>query len=134
MRVEPAFKVAISGACRARTPISPSAPGTISISASPSNAGPSGVTSEIEKVLAKLRRDAGGLRLGLGARDVRVLRLLLLGRRRLFLALELASLGDGVLDRADHVERLLGQVVVLALEDLAEALDRVLELHVLAGG
>jgi hypothetical protein len=37
------------------------------------------------------------------------------------------------LDRADHVEGLLGQLVVLAVEDLAEAADRVLELHVLAG-
>ena len=39
-RVEPAFSIAISGACRASTPISPAAPGTISISASPSNAAP----------------------------------------------------------------------------------------------
>ena len=45
-RVEPAFSVAIRGACRASTPISPAAPGTTIISASPSNAGPSGVTSE----------------------------------------------------------------------------------------
>ena len=35
IRVEPAFSVATSGAWRARTPISPAAPGTISISASP---------------------------------------------------------------------------------------------------
>ena len=35
-RVEPALSVAISGACRASTPISPAAPGTIIISASPS--------------------------------------------------------------------------------------------------
>src|ERR671930_361961 len=95
-RVEPAFSVATSGACRARTPISPAAPGTTIISASPSNAGPSGVTSETSK--------------------------------------RLLGLLDRLLDRADHVEGLLGQVVVLAVEDLAEALDRVLELHVLAGG
>ena len=41
-RVEPALSVATSGACRASTPISPAAPGTISISASPSNAAPVG--------------------------------------------------------------------------------------------
>ena len=46
------LSVAISGACRARTPISPSAPGTISITASPSNAAPSGVTSETENDLS----------------------------------------------------------------------------------
>jgi len=46
MRVEPAFSVATSGACLARTPISPAAPGTTIISASPSNAAPSGVTRE----------------------------------------------------------------------------------------
>ena len=48
-RVEPAFSIATSGAWRASTPISPAAPGTISISASPSNAAPSGVTTETEK-------------------------------------------------------------------------------------
>ena len=48
-RVEPACSIATSGACRASTPISPAAPGTISISASPSNAGPSGVTTETGK-------------------------------------------------------------------------------------
>ncbi len=52
-RTEPAFSVAISGACRASTPISPAAPGTISSLASPSNAAPSGVTSETEKLLSE---------------------------------------------------------------------------------
>src|SRR6266516_2499621 len=114
-RVEPAFSVATSGACRARTPISPAAPGTTIISASPSNAGPSGVTSETSK------RRLGSLRL--------------LGLLRLFVAAAADSLCllDRLLDRPDHVEGLLWQVVVLAVEDLGEALDRVLELHVLAG-
>ena len=49
-RVDPAFSVATSGAWRARTPISPAAPGTMSILASPSNTGPSGVTSETSNV------------------------------------------------------------------------------------
>src|SRR5262249_8252435 len=38
-----------------------------------------------------------------------------------------------VVDRADHEERLLGDVVVLALDDLLEALDRVGQLDVDAG-
>src|SRR5438477_8018072 len=101
-RVEPAFSIATSGACRASTPISPAAPGTISISASPSNAGPSGVTSDTENFGCAMP----GLRL-----------------RQLPAAL------DGLLDRARHVERLLRQAVVLAVEDLGEAADRVLELH-----
>src|SRR5215218_556324 len=54
MRVPPAFSVATSGAWRASTPISPSAPGTTSISASPSKVAPSGVTSET----SNLRRSA----------------------------------------------------------------------------
>src|SRR5919204_2390426 len=115
-RVEPAFSVATSGACRARTPISPAAPGTTIISASPSNAGPSGVTSETSNFLL------GSLRL-LG-----LLRLLLL----VAAAADALRLLDRLLDRPDHVEGLLGQLVVLAVEDLGEALDRVLELHVLA--
>src|SRR5438067_2423803 len=124
MRVEPAFSVATSGACRARTPISPAAPGTTIISASPSNAGPSGVTSETSKrLLGSLLR----LLLGLFA--------LLLGLFGLLLAAAADALRllDRLLDRPDHVEGLLGQLVVLAVEDLLEALDRVLELHVLAG-
>src|SRR3954453_13433349 len=109
-RVEPAFSIATSGACRASTPISPAAPGTISISASPSNAAPSGVTTETEKsgwsAATGLGRD------GLGLHRLRAL--------------------DRLLDRADHVEGLLGKVVVLAVEDLLEAANRVLELHELA--
>src|SRR5688572_30022092 len=38
------------------------------------------------------------------------------------------------LDRPDHVERLLGQGVTLAIHDHLEALDGVLERHVLARG
>src|ERR671925_995453 len=114
-RVEPAFSVATSGACRASTPISPAAPGTTIISASPSKAGPSGVTSET----SKRRLGSFGLLLSL-------LGLLLAA------AADALRLLDRLLDRPDHVEGLLGQVVVLAVEDLGEALDRVLELHVLA--
>src|SRR5439155_407695 len=58
-------------------------------------------------------------------------RLALCGRFRL-LAAELLPALDRGLDRADHVESLLGQLVVLAVEDLREAANRVLELHELA--
>src|SRR5207249_7099693 len=61
---------------------------------------------------------------------VRLVRRALLG----LLAREAAALLDRLLDRPDHVEGLLGELVVLAVEDLLEALDRVLELDVLARG
>src|SRR6478609_9577887 len=47
--------------------------------------------------------------------------------------LELLGLGAHVVDAALHVERLLRQVVALAVGDLLEAGDRVLDLDVLAG-
>src|SRR5436190_281674 len=80
---------------------------------------------------ARPRLAGGGFggRFGLG---------LLFGLFRLLLGLlafarELPCLRDRLVDRADHVERLLRKLVVLALDDLLEALDRVLEPHVLAG-
>src|SRR5947209_7369951 len=39
---------------------------------------------------------------------------------------QLLRLRDGQLDRADHVERLLRQVVVLAVQDFAESAHRLL--------
>src|SRR6185503_13739025 len=116
-RVEPALSVATSGACRASTPISPAAPGTISMWASPWKTGPSGVTSSTSNVgwsaTSAISRQYGE----------RPSRGRLLHRPRTL---------DYVLDRADHVEGRLGHVVVLALDDRVEAGDRVLELHVLA--
>src|SRR5688572_22069013 len=46
--------------------------------------------------------------------------------------LEGLGLLERFFDRADHVKRLLGQRVALAVHDHLEALDRVLERHVLA--
>src|SRR5512133_704929 len=86
MRVEPALRSAISGACLASTPISPAAPGTIAISTSSSKTAPSGVVSEIENLRApsaKLVLRGNGFRLfrllclGLGLRLSGLLRLLL---------------------------------------------------------
>src|SRR6185369_3770360 len=51
----------------------------------------------------------------------------------LLLAGDLLGLLEGLFDRADHVERLLGQSVALAVENHAEAADRVFQRHVLAG-
>src|SRR6266568_1400214 len=48
-------------------------------------------------------------------------------------SLQRLRLLDSLFDRTDHVERLLGQVIVLAVDDCLEAADRVLECHVLAG-
>src|SRR4026207_2161370 len=48
--------------------------------------------------------------------------------------LERLRLLEGFLDGADHVERLLGKLVAFPVNDHLEALDRVLERHVLAGG
>src|SRR5713226_8927532 len=46
--------------------------------------------------------------------------------------LHLLALLPCLFDGAHHVESLLGEVVVLALEDLGEAAHRVFDLHVLA--
>src|SRR4051812_36029623 len=51
----------------------------------------------------------------------------------LAMLLERLRLLEGFLDRADHVEGLFRQRVALAIHDHVEALDRVLERHVLAG-
>src|SRR6476619_272780 len=92
------------GEWRGSTPSSPSAPGTITISARPSKTRPSGVRiSQSSSAIARLR-----------------------GR------LHLLRLGDHLIDAALEEEGLLGDVVVLALEDLVEATDRVLERHILA--
>src|SRR5690606_24904326 len=44
----------------------------------------------------------------------------------------LLRLVAGLFDRADHIECLFGHVVALAVEYLAEALDRVFDLNILA--
>src|SRR5207248_853071 len=103
---------------RPRTPVRPASPARRRTSSGP-----------------PLLRDAGGLGLGVTLGDGNIFRRRLLS----FWALVLlpgdpASLLDRVFDGADHVEGLLRQVVVLPADDLLEALDRVLDLHVLARG
>src|SRR5437660_576226 len=100
----PAFNgrsVEISGAWPCRTPKSPSLPGTTTMSASVASTSRSGMTSWKEIFAIASGR---------------------FGR-------ELLGLGDGLVDRADHVEGGFRQVVVVAGDDALEGLDGVLELH-----
>src|SRR6187401_1042010 len=86
-------------------PSSPASPGAMSIVASPEKIAASALTMSTWKVLA------------MGFALLQRLRLL-----------------ERFLDGADHVEGLLGEAVALAVHDHVEALDRVLEGHVFAGG
>ena len=43
------------------------------------------------------------------------------------------GLGDGFLNRADHIERGLGQVVIIAIDKTGKAFDRVFQRDKLAG-
>src|SRR5207302_10134080 len=115
-----------SGMCRGKMPSSPSAPGATTKSASPLKRRPSTVTMSTCSFLVSANLSLP-LRGCLGFGYVR-LRLLLLGTWRL-------AFGGGhrLVDGAHHVEGLLRQVVVLALEDLTEAADRLFQRHVLAG-
>src|SRR5690606_7427617 len=123
----PGFRRVISGACRATMPSSPSSPVATSISASPRKISSSALTMSQRKVVLAIsfkslirpsgtfsRKREKGLQSGLFG--------------------HLVGLLDGFLDAADHVERLLRQVVVLALDDALEAADGVLERDVLARG
>src|SRR3954471_12278449 len=83
-------------------PSSPASPGRTTNSASPEKIASSALTTSTWMVAAAI---------------------LLLERLRLL---------EGFLDRADHVERLLGQRVALAVDDHLEALDGVLQRYVLA--
>src|ERR1700730_2103334 len=101
--INPGRSVVSSGACRGRMPSSPSAPrqtrkGLPCPSTSPSKSELSTLTTRSDTAT-----------------------------RLLILRLHLLALLAGFVDRADHVERLLRQVVVLALQDLLEAPDGVLD-------
>src|SRR5439155_25618561 len=62
-----------------------------------------------------------------------ILRLLRLWLRVLLAAAFTFRRLNGLVDRAHHVEGLLGEVVVLAVEDFTEAADRFLQGHVFPG-
>src|SRR6478735_4869478 len=95
--------VDITGACPSSTPKSPSVPGTTTMYTSSERTSFAGVTS------SKWTGIGSGL----------------FG--------QLLGLLDRFLDPADHVEGLLGQVVVLAFDDRLERAHGVLDLHELAG-
>src|SRR5438093_10224560 len=121
MRRAPGLRMVMSGAWRASTPSSPSAPVAMMNSTSPSNRLRSTLTTRSGNFIPGLPTAWGGRRrtrcaAGWG-------RSLLLHRFGLR-----ASLVDG----AHHVEGLLRQIVVLALEDLLEAAHRLAPRHVLA--
>src|SRR5260370_4644953 len=101
MRSAPGLSTVISGAWRASTPSSPSAPVAMMNSTSPSNRLRSTLTTRSAYF------NSSGL-------------------------LHLLALRPRLFDGAHHVESLLAEVVVLALEDLGEAAHRVFDLHVLA--
>src|SRR4051812_47122412 len=88
-------------------PSSPASPGSTTNSASPEKMDSSALTTSTWMVLA----------IGWSDRLLERLRFL-----------------DRLFDRAHHVESLLGQRVAFAVHDHLEALDRVLETHVLARG
>src|SRR5690242_4416580 len=102
MRSGPGLRMVISGAWRASTPSSPSAPFAIMNSTSPSKRLRSTLTTRSGYFIGSLA------------------------------LLHLFALLARLVDRADHVERLLRQVVVLALEDLLEATDGLASRDVLA--
>src|SRR5262245_33101091 len=95
-----------SGACPGRTPNTPSDPGITTSSASPDT------TSRVGVATSSRSRSA----IAAGP--------LLAQPLRLF---------HGLVDPADHVEGLLRQVVVLALDDLAESADAIGKRNVLSG-
>src|SRR5581483_5031687 len=103
-RTSPGRMRASSGACRGSTPISPVTSGTITISAWPEWISFSALTMSTCMVEAISR-----------CAPSQFLRLL-----------------GGLVDGADHVERLLRQRVVLAVDDTAEAADGFFERHILA--
>src|SRR5690606_7225053 len=105
-RISPLASRVISGEWRGAMPISPSSAGTNTIAAGPEKIAPSALT--MSTWIVAIPEPLGAT----------------LQRLRLF---------HRLFDRADHVERLLRQVVVLAVDDRLEALDGVLQRHVLAG-
>src|SRR5918999_1591376 len=97
----------MNGLCWGSTPKSPSAPGTTTMSTS---------------AVASSRSGATSWKATLSATPSTTCPALCLGGHTL-------GLVDRFLDRADHVERALGQVVVLAGDDRLEPGDGVLERH-----
>src|SRR5258708_2553347 len=112
----------MSGAWFGRMPASPETVGTVTESTSASRARRSGVTISNLSIScyanAQLRDNASCI--------------LHTALPRLGSRWHLLRLLSGLLDRADHVKRLLRHVVAFALENLAKAFDRIFDFYVLA--
>src|SRR2546421_2555523 len=121
MRRAPGLRMVMSGAWRASTPSSPSAPVAMMNSTSPSNRLRSTLTTRSGNFIPGLPTAWGGRRRTRCAAGWE--RSLLLHR---------FGLRASLVDRAHHVEGLLRQIVVLALEDLLEAAHSLASGHVLA--
>src|SRR5450756_2467776 len=107
MRVSPTRRSVTRGWWRARMPSSPSMPGSTTMATSWEYTSPSGVTTST----CSTRSSAtGALSAGLVA------------------ARELSRLLGGLLDAADHEEGLFGQVVALAVDDVAREHGRGVEM------
>src|ERR1700676_1110780 len=121
---------ATTGACPASTPKSPSTPGTSTWSTSPEKASFSGETRSKWKVAIgeayRFESVSGEWRIA-NRHSLFAIR----SSRRF--GRELLALFDRLFDGADHVERRLRQLIVLALAKPAEALDGVGEVDELAG-
>src|SRR5438309_1496153 len=143
MSIVPGRIVEISGEWPGRTPKLPSVPGTTTISTSLETMRRSGVTSSnwMRSAITHPKSDHPGEGRD-PSRRVRVGGTMGPGLRRggnpnswpsRGFRRHLAGLIDRLLDRADHVERGLGHLVVLAGDDALEALDRVFEVDEDAG-
>src|SRR5829696_8166685 len=146
IRTSPISTVETVGAWSTRTPISPSAILTMTRSASSSKMGRSGVMIRQKSCLPSRRSSGASATLaylaglsGLAGRGGRLV--LVRGARPLglgvggglfLLAADRTGLLDGLIDVADQVEGLLGQLVVASFDDLLERADRVVELDELA--
>src|SRR6188474_206523 len=97
----PGLSAVSIGTCPGRSSNSPSSPGACTLSASVWATTPRGVTRFTPRMVGSAISTSSPLR-------------------------QLGGLGPHVVDRAGHLERLLGQVVALALEDLLERAHRVL--------
>src|SRR6266508_2836419 len=116
----PQPSVVRNGACPGRTPKYPSEPGATTSSASVETSWRVGVASSkrMESTQPSPRR----------ARRLRLLGPV--SARTSFHVTHLPGLFHGLVDAAHHVEGLLRQVIVLALDDLLEPADRVAQLDV----
>src|SRR4051794_2522981 len=145
MAMSPFRRVDMMGAWPARTPKSPSVPGTTTMNTASERTSRSGVTSSnwSSAILLFLSPSPSGEGLGWGLSKVRRSTTSptpqsppLKGRggySSVRFRREALGLLDRLLDAADHVEGRLGQMIILAVDHRLERADGVLDLDELAG-